>query len=39
MSHYIKHTDDTYEEANVFHYIIVLLGYSQVAEIISFLVS
>lgn len=38
MAHYIKH-GDTYEKANVFHIIIVLLAISQIAEIIAFIVS
>lgn len=39
MSHYIKHTNATYEKANIFHIVIVLLAISQIADIVSYFVS
>jgi len=39
MTHHIEHTNGTYEKANVFHIIIVLLAISQVAEIIAYFAS
>ena len=38
MAHHIKH-GDTYEKANVFHIIIVLLAIKQMADIAAFFVS
>lgn len=39
MLHHIKHTNGTYEKANIFHIVIVLLAISQIADIVSYFAS